>query len=696
MISAKRANLERLLAPKNIAFVGGEEAASAIEQCRHAGYSGAIWGVHPKRKTLGECPCFPNVSQLPEAPDATFLAIPRDKVVGVVNEIATIGGGGVVCYTAGFRELGGLGIDLEIELVKAAQDLALVGPNVFGLLNYVEGAHLWPYSHGGSRTTKGPAIISQSGMLSSSLTFNNRSVSFSYVIGAGNQASLGIEDYIEVLVHDPAVTAIGLYIEALQDIKRFSDIALTALKMNIPIVALKVGQSEIAANSTVSHTGSLSGDEEKYKILFSRLGIITVRTPAMMLETLKLLTVSGAPRGQKLAAFTCSGGDVAMLADCADTIGGIDLPKPKDSVKSMLADKLPPIATISNPLDYTTPLWGQEEALTDVFSTALEGDYHTTLLVQDYPPTKFSDDRRLYLADARAFISASQKIGIPAVVCSSLPENMDTEIQTFFIQNGVTPLQGIEEAITAISGAAQFGCKYATSLTGVTPIEMNPPGIDAQSIRNHDEWISKSWLRELGFKVPDGALITPDSAIDVASSLGFPLALKLVSTNIMHKTEIGGVILDIANDAELHSAIEALSMLPVAIESRKLLLEEMITPVIAEILVNVSNDPDFGHILTLGSGGIFVELLKDTKSLLLPASREEITEALAQLKVSQLLSGYRNRERTNIEPIIDLIVSIAKAAERLGSSFEELELNPVIISNNGPVIADAVLRACLG
>ncbi len=449
MTPQQKTNLQRLLRPRHIAFVGGDDAASAANQCVNGGFDGQIWGVNPKRSTLGQHPCFASVEDLPEPPDATFLAVPRRQAPEVVGQLAQTGAGGVVCYTAGFRELGDEGARLEQQLIDAALDLALVGPNVYGFLNYVTGAHLWPFAHGGARTTRGPVIISQSGMLSSSLTFNQRSVSFSYVIGAGNQSILGIEDYLETLVGHPEVNAFGLYVETLRDIPKFTDAAIRALETNTPIVALKVGHSEIAARSTITHTGSLSGSSERYQALFERLGIISVATPSLLLETLKMVTFAGAPTGNRLAAFTCSGGDVAMLADSAE---GTDVvfPEPSTAAQSDLVRLLPEIATISNPLDYTTPLWGQETALNNVFRSTLKDGFDSALLVQDYPPQALDEDRPMYQADARAFIEATRAAGIPGAICSTVPENIDVDARQFLLEQGVAPLQGVAEALSLI------------------------------------------------------------------------------------------------------------------------------------------------------------------------------------------------------------------------------------------------------
>ena len=696
MTPRQKKNLQRLLAPRHIAFVGGDEAASAVKQCVNGGFGGAIWGVNPKRRSMGELPCFKRVEDLPEPPDATFLAIPRRQTAELVRQLAQIGAGGVVCYTAGFRELGEEGAELECDLVNAAQDLALVGPNVYGLLNYVTGAHLWPFSHGGARTACGPAIISQSGMLSSSLTFNQRSVSFSYVIGAGNQAILGIEDYLETLVGHPAVNAFGLYVETLRDIPKFTDAAIRALETNTPIVALKVGHSELAARSTITHTGSISGSSERYQALFERLGIIPVATPSLLLETLKMVTVSGAPSGNRLAAFTCSGGDVAMLADSAEGTG-VEFPEPSAAAQSDLTRLLPEIATISNPLDYTTPLWGQETALNKVFRSMLKDGFDAALLVQDYPPQALDEDRPMYLADARAFIEATRDAGIPGAICSSVPENMDVDARQFLLEQGVAPLQGVAEAVTAISGASRFGQKRQESIDRFDALRLQPPGRDDKQLRDYDEWQSKQLLARFGISVPNGRLVDAEEAPAAAADLGFPVAIKLNHKNIAHKTELGLLRLQLMTENDVGAAVETITervgTIHEDISSNKFLIEQMIEPVVAELLVSIVNDSKFGHVLTLGTGGMLVELMRDTRTLLLPTSRKEISQAIAGLRVSTLMAGFRSQASVNQGPVVDLVLRVTHLAETLGKALGELELNPVLLSPNGPVVADALLRA---
>ena len=315
----RRANLQRLLKPRHIAFIGGRDATIAVNEARRRGFKGQMWAVNPKRPDLGGVPCVASIADLPEAPDAIYLAIPAVGVVDALRTLAQMGAGGVVCFSAGFKEAGAA--QAEEDLINATGDMALIGPNCYGLINYIDKSALWSFEHGGWSPGYGAAIITQSGMFSSDITMSQRSLPLAYMVSAGNQAVLGQEDFLDIFVDDPAVRAIGLHIEGLQDIPSFERAALKALAKGVPVVALKTGSSTIGSELTVSHTGSLSGSAELYEALFARVGIISVTNPSQFLETLKFLCVVGAPKGKKLVGFTCSGGGATMLADHAEKTG---------------------------------------------------------------------------------------------------------------------------------------------------------------------------------------------------------------------------------------------------------------------------------------------------------------------------------------------------------------------------------------
>lgn len=699
MTPRQRRNLERLLAPRTIAFIGGEAAAFAARQCAEAGFDGEIWGVNPHRAELGGQPCFPSVKDLPGGPDAVFLAVPRDAAVETVAAFRDIDAGGIVSFTAGFGETGEEGVERERRLVEAAGEVALVGPNCSGILNFVCNAPLWPFSFGGSPTRRGIAFVTQSGMLGNTVTLNERTIPFAYIISAGNQAMLGIEDFLEVLVDDSAVSAIGLYVEGLRDIGRFAEAAIRALEAGVPIVVLKAGTSEIGSRLTATHTGTLSGTDELYQALFERLGIVRVTSPVALLETLKMLTVAGAPKGNRFAALTCSGGDSTMLADSAERLG-IAFPQPSPGVAAALAEQLPPIATVTNPLDYTTPLWGHEEQVRRLCATMFSDGYDAAVLVQDYPPAA-GDSQEPYHADARAFIAAAKEAGIPAAICTGLPETIDRQTRERLVAAGAAPLQGLEEGLSAMAEAARYGAfqsAFAPSRDGAG-LAIRPVPPLAGEAAALDEWEGKRRLAEAGVAVPEGRLVAAADAAAAAVEIGFPVALKMVSARLPHKTEAGAVKLGLDSPGAVDDAVAAIrdavgAYAPQA-ATGDFLVERMVTGVVAELLVGVRRDDQFGQVMVLASGGTLVELVGDSRVLLLPADRASVEAALASLKVSAVIDGFRGAAAGDREALVDTVLAIARFADSERDRLSELDVNPLMVlgEGEGAVAVDVLLRA---
>lgn len=697
MTPRRRENLKRLLSPRHVAFVGGSSAELAARQCAGAGFDGPIWGVNPGRTEIAGHPCFARVEDLPEPPDAVFLAVPRDAVVETVAALARMGAGGAVCYTAGFRELGGEGEALERDLVAAAGDLALVGPNCLGLLNYVKNVVLWPYGHGGKSVERGVAIVSQSGLFCTNLTMSRRSVPFTHLISIGNQAVLSIEDLIDVLVDDPAVNAIGIYAEALNDIPRFADAAVRALEAGVPIVALKAGSSKLGAQLTITHTGSLSGPDELFDALFERLGVIRVSSPVALLETLKMLSIAGAPQGRRIAAFTCSGGDATMLAD-GGAREGLEFPQPSEAVAAALRERLPPIATVANPLDYTTPIWGFEDELSQIFQAMFRDEYDAALIVQDYMSPEFETDNAYYLADTRAFIGAVQAAGIPGAVCSSIPENLPEDAREVMIEGRVAPLQGIDAALAALGHAAAYGEMRAAIIASgkADRLRIPPLVVDETEPRVLDEWRGKQRLAAAGIAVPEGALADATTAVDAAEKLGFPVVVKLVSGDLPHKSEAGAVRTGLANGAEVEAAITAIVQSvgrhAPGVAADTFLVERMVENPVAELLIGIRRDPSFGQVMVIGSGGVLVELVRDAVTLLLPIDRDNVSRAIASLKVCRLLDGYRCGEPADKGALIDAVLLIARFADDNRATLVELDVNPLMALPNGACAVDVLLR----
>jgi acyl-CoA synthetase (NDP forming) len=273
---AQHRNIARLLRPESIVFIGGESLELPIDSCRRIGFEGEMWVVNPHREQIAGLACFHSLDDLPAAPDAAFVAVNAALTPGVLRHLNRIGAGSAVCYAAGFAELGEDGQALQRELVEASGEMAVLGPNCYGLLNYLDGVALWADTHGSRRQSEGVAVISQSGNISLSLTMTERSVPLGQLIAVGNQAVLGPGDFIEPLLHDPRIKAIGLYMEGLDDVEAFSRAAVAALEKGVPLVVLKAGRSAVSTRIAASHTASLAGEDLLYDALFERLGILRV------------------------------------------------------------------------------------------------------------------------------------------------------------------------------------------------------------------------------------------------------------------------------------------------------------------------------------------------------------------------------------------------------------------------------------
>ena len=688
----RRANLQRLLKPRHIAFIGGRDATIAVNEARRRGFKGQMWAVNPKRPDLGGVPCVASIADLPEAPDAVYLAIPAVGVVDALRTLAQMGAGGVVCFSAGFKEAGAA--QAEEDLINATGDMALIGPNCYGLINYIDNSALWSFEHGGWSPGYGAAIITQSGMFSSDITMSQRSLPLAYMVSAGNQAVLGQEDFLDIFVDDPAVRAIGLHIEGLQDIPSFERAALKALAKGVPVVALKTGSSTIGSELTVSHTGSLSGSAELYEALFARVGIISVTNPSQFLETLKFLCVVGAPKGKKLVGFTCSGGGATMLADHAEKTGLSFLPV--DSTReSELAVLLPAIATVSNPLDYTTPIWGQPKLTYPMFSKAItvtEAD--TAVLVQDYPAVGLDASKVFYQRDAAAFAQAAKEQGLPAAICSTMPENMDEQTRQLLISKAVAPMQGIHEALNAIHAAANWlEVRHRILLEEPEPLSPTREWRE-QAMVTEDK--SKLWLVTNGFSVPEGRVASEKDACSVASEVGYPVALKMISPLLAHKTEAGAVVLNLKDSDTLVIATKQMKVDVTAYNPKavtdKFLVEAMSPAPLAELVVTLRGDRQFGAALVLGSGGTLVELVGDVVTLLLPTSPDNIARAVQTLRVGRLLDGFRGRPKADIQNISSEIHRLCVSYLKDYANVSEIEINPLFVYANKVCAVDALIH----
>ena len=666
-------DLSRMLRPESIAVIGGGAVCSYVmENCAKVGFTGPVWHVHPTRGA------FASVADLPLAPDAAFVGVNRDVTVGIVSDLSAMRAGGVVAYASGFLEAEaeiGDGADLQARLLKAAADMPLIGPNCYGFLNYLDGAALWPDQQGGVRVDRGVAIITQSSNIAINLTMQNRGLPLAYLVTAGNQAQTGLADIGAALLDDARVTALGLHIEGIGDIRALEALARTARKLGKPIVALKAGLSDQARTATVSHTASLAGSAAGASALLARLGIAQVASLPVLLETLKLLHVTGPLASNRIASMSCSGGEASLMADGA--VSRDLVYPPLDAVQTKaLRQALGSKVALANPLDYHTYIWADMRAMTAAYSAMMLGDLAFGAVVADFPRAdRCSDADWEPVIDA--VVATAQATGKPMAIIASLPETMPEAIASRLIGLGIAPMNGMQEALSAIEAAAWLGVPRDD------PAPVLLPGTSSKPVLL-TEAQGKAALAAFGVDAPGSQRAVGLNAVaDAADRLGYPLVLK--AEGLAHKTEAGAVVLDIKCAAQV---IDVAMEMP----GKDFLLEEMIAGSIAELLVGVVRDPAHGFVLTLAAGGTLTEILRDSVSLLVPTPADDIRRALEGLRIAPLFKGYRGAASANIEAIVGAIGAVQDFVVAHAARIEEVEINPLICTATRAVAADVLIR----
>jgi acetyl-CoA synthetase len=487
------------------------------------------------------------------------------------------------------------------------------------------------------------------------------------------------------------VTAIGLCLEEIPEVSAFSRVALEALRRRIPVVALKSGSSELGAQVTLSHTSSLADSDVLVDALFRRLGIARLHDVDTFLETLKLVHVQGCPGGTTIASASCSGGEAALLADTAQRIG-LSMPALPEEVRARLHDVLGDRVSLRNPLDYHTYIWGDGEKLTECFTALLETGLDQHLLMLDFPRGDRCDVSEFDTTVA-AWEAAQQKTGAPTCVVSSLPESMPEDVASRLMGSGIAPMQGLGSCLAAIAAAAALGAAQRR-VADVVPLP-RAGGPVTGPVTTWDEVGAKAALASYGVPVPASLVAsTPDEAAAAAARLGFPVVLKALAEGLAHKSEVGGVVVGLDSEDACRRAADGMSGV-----AERYLVEAMVPGAMLELLVGVQRDARLGLGLTVGSGGVLVELMDDTATVLLPASRDEIRSALTGLRVGPVLSGFRGRA-ADLEAVVSAVEAVAAYAVAQADRLVEIEVNPLLVlpasDPRGAVAVDALIRLADG
>jgi acetyltransferase len=698
--------LSRLFAPRSVAVVGaspkGGYGLNVVKNLEVFGYTGAIYPVNPNYEEIGGYRAYGSLRDIPEPVDAVAIAVPARATPGVVRDAVAAGVGGGVVFAAGFAELDDDGRQLQEELraLCAEASFPLVGPNCLGIVNYHAHAPLWGITTG-SRTEPGHvALVAQSGNLALSFMVTGRSPRLAYATSCGNQAVLDAVDVMDYYIHDPNVRVIAAVIEGLSDISRFRQMAASAAEREVPIVALKIGRSEKGSRAAIAHTGSLTGADHLYDALFREYGVIRVDDLEDLVETTKFLAADRRPAGTGLAVFASSGGECGLISDMGEQ-AGLTFPELPAAQRKTIGALLPSYANPGNPLDLTATGWGNRDVYrTAVAELASVPGVDTVACIgqasqHSGPMAGIGWDKMIAgLADG------AEQCGKPVVLISTTTD-IQPELVDALDAHGIPTLASVQSATRVIGRAGRYSQWLTTRETRsreqTTSSErraqalalLPPPGSGGVS-----ESIGKRLLELYGIPVPAGDLAqSVEQAVDLAGSVGYPVVLKVEAEGVHHKTEVGGVALNVADEAAVRSEyadlLERLRKHAPDARFEGIRVERMV-PGGVEMIVGGHRDPVFGPVVLVGLGGIFTELLRDTSHHLAPVSHTDARAMLDSLRGAALLHGYRGAPPANLDALADLITNVSLLLTEL-PEVQELDLNPVFASPEGCVAADCLV-----
>ena len=670
-------DLTRLLKPKSIAVIGGGAwCASIISAAKQIGFDGPLHPVHPTGKQIAGHKSLRSLEEVPGPIDAAFIGVNRHATLDVVAQLRRLKAGGAICFASGFSEAAAedaAAQDLQAALIEAAGEMPILGPNCYGFVNAFDGCAIWPDQHGCSRVQRGVAILTQSSNIAINLTMQNRGLPIGYMLTCGNQAQTAQTDIALQLLDDERVTAIGLHIEGFGNLRGWEALAQKARTKGVTLIALKSGVSQQAQAAAVSHTASLTGSDTGADAFLQRLGIRRARSLPVFLESLKLAHQFGPLSSNRIASISCSGGEAALAADTAQGTGLIFPPLNPRQAKDLSA-ALGPMVAMANPLDYHTYIWRDQAAMTQAWAAMADDEIAMTLLVSDYPRADLCDASD-WECVTQAAIEATRRTGRPFAVVASLAELLPEQTAKTLMDHGVGAIHGLDHGLEALDVMSRPMAPPAE------PVLL--PGIDRDA-ELVDEQSAKLALAAHGLTIPPSVTVTDRStAGQAAADIGFPVALKTLG--LAHKTGANGLALGLTTRAEVEVAAPRLADGP-------LLVERMVAGTLVEILVGVTRDPAHGFVLTLGAGGTMTDVLRDRASLLIPATRAEVTARLKGLNIAPLLEGFRGNPPVDLDALLAAIDAVQAYVLANAERVEEVEINPLICTQDNAIAADALIR----
>ena len=706
--------VEALLRPRSVAVIGASErlgnGRNAVQNLLEIGFRGEIFPVNPQYERVLGLACYPSLAALPHVPDAIYVAVGANRAVAAIEEAGARGVRAAVVHAGGFAEIGGGGTALQAELTGAAlaNNIAVCGPNCLGLINVHDRVMLYGASMPKDLIPGSIGAVFQSGSTLLALMNAGRDLHFSYLVSSGNEAVLDCADYFDVLVNDPRTKVIIGFIDGFRQPQRFVNVAQRALAIGKPIILLKPGRSEAGRKAALAHTGALAGSDQVLEAVFRRYGVIRAHDLDELTEFAALFSGERRPLSRGGIIVTCvSGGEMAVVLDAAAD-EGVKFPELAPVTASALRQTLPSHIAVANPLDITaTGLYEPDLYRDALVKLAADPSCGVLAISQDFPGAMGTVQAERYCTAARAFVSAANAVDKPVVVFSNLSGETDREVRSILAEGRVPFLLGTRESVKAINRFMRFGAAESAAI-GKAQLAKSAIAIDADSLTKArktlreaggplSEQESKAIVASFGLRVPREMVVTSaGEASAAAERLGYPVVLKIASSDIPHKTEAGGVRAGLTTSEAVAAAwteimASARAFAPDARIAGVSVQEQIIGG--TELILGGVRDAQFGPVILLGFGGILVEVLRDTVLDLSPVGHSQASEMVNSLRGAALLKGARGRPPADVSALTEALVRVSHMAAALGEDLQELDINPLILlpQGQGVVAADVLV-----
>jgi len=693
------AGLDAFFTAQGIAIVGASDditkiGGRPIHFLLKYGYKGQVYPVNPRGGVIQGLQAYTSLRELPSAPDMAIIAVPAAAAVKAMHDCAAIGVRGVVVLSSGFAEAGPQGAVLQAELVAIARKhgMRLLGPNCLGTISVAQGVigsfsiileqSMPPAGHVG--------IVSQSGNIGSFTVQNvaQRGLGVSHFIATGNEADIDVADGIAALAEDAHTRLILCCMETCRDAGRLTRALDLARKKNKPVVVLKIGSTDQGQAAAASHTGALAGSDAVIDAVFRRYGALRVNAIEELLEVghaASILLPDGLPKGNRITLLAASGGFGIMMAD-ATVKAGLALTELAAQTKDKILQILP-LAGTNNPVDATAQVSARPDVLQGTLAALME-DTHTDVTQIFLSLSLYNTRLRGVYMEALKDIRRRYPDRL-LVVTSQGPADAVREINEL----GIPVFAGIDATARGLAGLVRMG--QLSALPESISYRGSVQALDRDAFRN--EYTAKQALAAVGIPVPQEAIVTSaDAAAAQAVRTGFPVVLKIVSQDIAHKTEIGGVQLNLADEAAVRSAYEQIMQAAAKHAPEARLDGVLVSPMMSggnELIMGVSRDPVFGPVVMVGSGGIYAEILQDVAVQAAPVSEDEAQAMIRSLKLFPLLDGARGRKKADVRAAAQALATLSEFACRHAGDVGEIDMNPVLIrpEGEGIVVLDALL-----